>query len=192
MNEPGSTGQTLVFLNDTGLVIPCRASGVPTPLTQWMLASKLFDATELYSTSDLINNLNSNNQETHQSTHDFHHRRLHRSTSHHFNELLISNLTAYSKFRFKRNSIKQTNYVNQFKQANEQFDWSNENFKLKELPGLRYLRADGALVFPPFASSFYSPSVHHTGYVCVAWNLAGTILSAQINVKAGKFYLFFF
>lgn len=69
---------------------------------------------------------------------------------------------------------------------NEQIDWFNEHFRLKELPGLRYVRADGALVFPPFASSFYSPSVHHTGYVCVAWNSAGTVISPQINVKAGK------
>ena len=200
--EPGTTGQTLVFLNDTGLVVPCRASGTPLASTTWILASKLFDATELYSTSDLINNLNS--QEP--SHHDYHHRtHLHRSTSHRLlndelfvnlnslndkeqPEFIVKNLTS----RVKRSINKATN----FQSLNERpIDWLNEHFKLKELPGLRYVRGDGALVFPPFASSFYSPSVHHTGYVCVAWNQGGTIISAQINIKAGKHFVslrFFF
>lgn len=200
--EPGSTGQTLVFLNDTGLALPCRASGIPTASTTWILASKLFDATELYSTtSDLLNNLN-NHQETHHQSHDYHHRtHLHRSTSHRLDDELQINLNNKEQFivhnftnvhsskRSKRTINKST--FNQFQTSlNEQIDWlNNEHFKLKEIPGLRYIRTDGALVFPPFASSFYSPSVHHTGYVCVAWNSAGTIISAQINVKAGEFKL---
>lgn len=196
--EPDSIGQTLVFLNDTGLVVPCRASGTPTPLTTWILASKLFDATELFSTSDLINNLN--NQESH---HEYHHRNhAHRSTGHrllndelfidlnnlktNFKEFKLINQTSNTE-RLKR-SIKSLNFQNLNEPPSS--DWLNENLKLKELPGLRYIRSDGALVFPPFASSFYSPSVHHTGYICIAWNQAGTILSSQINIKAGMIFGF--
>lgn len=178
-------------------MVPCRATGVPATSTAWILASKLFDATELYSTSDLLNSLN-NQEPHHQLPHDFHHRaHLHRSTSHRLlndelfidlskDQFVLQNLTHHSH-RFKRTISKPA--FGQFPAlpaANEQIDWLNEHFKLKELPGLRYVRTDGALVFPPFASSFYSPSVHHTGYVCVAWNSAGTVISPQINVKAGK------
>lgn len=189
-------------------MVPCRASGIPAASTAWILASKLFDATELYSTSDLLTSLGAglNTQEPHrQLPHEFHHRaHLHRSTSHRLlndelfidlsdrgrEQFVLQNLTASSSQhsrRFKRTPNKSAFGQFPASSTNEQIDWLNEHFRLKELPGLRYVRADGALVFPPFASSFYSPSVHHTGYVCVAWNSAGTVISPQINVKAGKF-----
>lgn len=190
-------------------MVPCRATGVPVASTAWILASKLFDATELYSTSDLLNSLN--NQEPSHHPHDYHHRaHLHRSTSHRLlndelfvnlsdqgrEQFVLQNLTSsltsgsHRQFgRFKRTINKSAFGLFQAGSSNEQIDWFNEHFRLKELPGLRYVRADGALVFPPFASSFYSPSVHHTGYVCVAWNAAGTVISPQINVKAGRFKL---
>lgn len=145
------------------------------------MASKLFDATELYSSTDILN--------TNKEIHNFHH--LHRSTSHRLNDELLVNFN-----NDKREQIHNLTHSRRFRrsksnfQSNEQINWFNDHFKLKELPGLRYIRADGALVFPPFSSSFYSPSVHHTGYVCVAWNAAGTIISAQVNVKAGKYPFF--
>lgn len=57
---------------------------------------------------------------------------------------------------------------------------------LERLPQLRYTRADGALVFPPFSAAQYSAELHSTGYVCVGWNQHGALISRQVNVRAGK------
>lgn len=56
---------------------------------------------------------------------------------------------------------------------------------LDSLPNLRHIRHDGALVFAPFAAFQYSTDVHSTGYVCVAWNRHGALISRQVNVRAG-------
>ncbi|KAK8774909.1 hypothetical protein V5799_010558 [Amblyomma americanum] len=54
-----------------------------------------------------------------------------------------------------------------------------------ELPGLRQLRPDGSLVFPPFGVDQYRPDVHATSYRCEASNSYGIIGSRDVRVAAG-------
>lgn len=54
-----------------------------------------------------------------------------------------------------------------------------------ELPGLRHLRPDGSLVFPPFGADQYRPDVHATSYRCEASNVYGIIGSRDVRVSAG-------
>ncbi|KAH8018755.1 hypothetical protein HPB51_011506 [Rhipicephalus microplus] len=54
-----------------------------------------------------------------------------------------------------------------------------------ELPGLRQLRPDGSLVFPPFGVDQYRPDVHATSYRCEASNSFGIIGSRDVRVTAG-------
>lgn len=56
-----------------------------------------------------------------------------------------------------------------------------------ELPGLRQLRPDGSLVFPPFGVDQYRPDVHATSYRCEASNSYGIIGSRDVRVTAGMF-----
>lgn len=49
---------------------------------------------------------------------------------------------------------------------------------------LRYVRADGALVFSPFATSDYDDSIHNRRYRCVGVNQHGALLSREVHVKA--------
>ncbi|KFM72612.1 Down syndrome cell adhesion molecule-like protein Dscam2, partial [Stegodyphus mimosarum] len=44
---------------------------------------------------------------------------------------------------------------------------------LQDLPGLRYTRHDGTLVFPPFPGEEYIADVHAAVYRCEASNAAG-------------------
>ncbi|XP_054712904.1 cell adhesion molecule Dscam2-like [Uloborus diversus] len=53
----------------------------------------------------------------------------------------------------------------------------------RDVPGLRHLRSDGTLVFPPFARSDYRQDVHDTVYQCVASNVVGNILSREVHVR---------
>ncbi|XP_075732215.1 cell adhesion molecule Dscam1-like isoform X1 [Rhipicephalus microplus] len=53
-----------------------------------------------------------------------------------------------------------------------------------ELPGLRQLRPDGSLVFPPFGVDQYRPDVHATSYRCEASNSFGIIGSRDVRVTA--------
>ncbi|XP_042144471.1 Down syndrome cell adhesion molecule-like protein Dscam2 [Ixodes scapularis] len=61
---------------------------------------------------------------------------------------------------------------------------------LTELPGLRQLRSDGSLVFPPFGAEQYRPDVHATSYRCEASNSYGIIGSRDVRVSAGTCRLF--
>lgn len=53
-----------------------------------------------------------------------------------------------------------------------------------EVPGLRYVRPDGSLVFPKFAAKDFRQDVHSTLYSCVATNSVGTIASRDVKVRA--------
>ncbi|KAG0414909.1 hypothetical protein HPB47_007921 [Ixodes persulcatus] len=55
---------------------------------------------------------------------------------------------------------------------------------LTDLPGLRQLRSDGSLVFPPFGADQYRPDVHATSYRCEASNSYGSIGSRDVRVSA--------
>ncbi|GFR10648.1 down syndrome cell adhesion molecule-like protein Dscam2 [Trichonephila clavata] len=61
---------------------------------------------------------------------------------------------------------------------------------LQDLSGLRYVRHDGTLVFPPFPGEEYRADVHAAVYRCEASNAAGVIGSKDVHVRAGKFHLF--
>jgi hypothetical protein len=52
--------------------------------------------------------------------------------------------------------------------------------------GLRLIREDGSLCFPPFIDSQYNANIHNTAYKCVGQTPYGTIGSREVRVKAGK------
>ncbi|GIX77126.1 down syndrome cell adhesion molecule-like protein Dscam2 [Caerostris darwini] len=58
-----------------------------------------------------------------------------------------------------------------------------------DLPGLRHVRHDGALVFPPFPAEDYRADVHATIYRCEISNVIGTLGSRDVHVRAGKCFL---
>ncbi|GFT05477.1 down syndrome cell adhesion molecule-like protein Dscam2 [Nephila pilipes] len=53
-----------------------------------------------------------------------------------------------------------------------------------DLPGLRHVRHDGALVFPPFPAEEYRADVHATVYRCEVSNTIGTLGSRDVHVRA--------
>lgn len=55
-----------------------------------------------------------------------------------------------------------------------------------DVPGLRQISSDGKLVFPPFRAEDYRQEVHAQVYACLARNQFGTIISRDVNVRAGK------
>ncbi|GIX87775.1 hypothetical protein CDAR_166521 [Caerostris darwini] len=55
---------------------------------------------------------------------------------------------------------------------------------LQDLPGLRYTRHDGSLVFPPFPSEEYRADVHAAVYRCEASNRIGVIGSRDVHIRA--------
>lgn len=56
-----------------------------------------------------------------------------------------------------------------------------------DVPGLRQVTAAGELVFPPFRAEDYRQEVHAMVYVCMARNTVGSILSRDVNVRAGNY-----
>lgn len=54
------------------------------------------------------------------------------------------------------------------------------------VPGLRQVMANGNLVFPPFRAEDYRQDVHAQAYACLAKNPVGSIISRDVNVRAGK------
>ncbi|XP_067138815.1 cell adhesion molecule Dscam1-like isoform X2 [Centruroides vittatus] len=52
-----------------------------------------------------------------------------------------------------------------------------------DIPGLRHLRPDGSLVFPPFRAEDFRQDVHAAIYRCVATNPIGTIGSRDVKVR---------
>ncbi|XP_071039988.1 cell adhesion molecule Dscam1-like [Parasteatoda tepidariorum] len=55
---------------------------------------------------------------------------------------------------------------------------------LQDLPGLRYARHDGTLVFPPFSGEEYRPDIHATVYRCEASNTGGIVGSRDVHIRA--------
>lgn len=55
-----------------------------------------------------------------------------------------------------------------------------------DVPGLRQVLSNGNLVFPPFQAEDYRQEVHAQAYACLAKNQFGSILSRDVNVRAGK------
>lgn len=51
----------------------------------------------------------------------------------------------------------------------------------------RQTPGNGTLYFPPFLAQYYRADVHEATYRCKASNEAGTILSRDVRVQAGKF-----
>lgn len=56
-----------------------------------------------------------------------------------------------------------------------------------DVPGLRQVLSNGNLVFPPFQAEDYRQEVHAQVYACLAKNQFGSIISRDVNVRAGKF-----
>ncbi|GIX71256.1 down syndrome cell adhesion molecule-like protein Dscam2 [Caerostris extrusa] len=54
-----------------------------------------------------------------------------------------------------------------------------------DVPGLRYTRSDGTLVFLPFMRNDYRQDVHDTVYQCLASNSIGSVISREVHVKGG-------
>lgn len=55
-----------------------------------------------------------------------------------------------------------------------------------DVPGLRQVLSNGNLVFPPFQAEDYRQEVHAQIYACLAKNQFGSIISRDVNVRAGK------
>ncbi|XP_050520785.1 cell adhesion molecule Dscam2 isoform X35 [Daktulosphaira vitifoliae] len=53
-----------------------------------------------------------------------------------------------------------------------------------DVPGLRQVKGDGNLVFPPFRAEDYRQDVHAQVYICMAKNRVGVIHSRDVNVRA--------
>ncbi|XP_071040101.1 cell adhesion molecule Dscam1 isoform X2 [Parasteatoda tepidariorum] len=63
--------------------------------------------------------------------------------------------------------------------------WTKQDGEnLEELPGLRYTRHDGSLVFEPFSSEEYRADIHASVYRCEASNRLGIIGSRDVHVRA--------
>lgn len=60
-----------------------------------------------------------------------------------------------------------------------------------DVPGLRQVLSNGNLVFPPFRAEDYRQEVHAQVYACLARNQIGSIISRDVNVRAGKQNFFF-
>ena len=64
--------------------------------------------------------------------------------------------------------------------------WSNnDGTPLFDVPGLRHVAPNGALVFNPFPAESYRPDVHLGMYRCIAANSFGTIVSRDVRLRAG-------
>lgn len=64
---------------------------------------------------------------------------------------------------------------------------TSEGKRLSDVTGLRYIRDDGLLVFPPFSPTDYKQSIHFNQYICIATDEYGSIASRLVTVKGGKY-----
>lgn len=65
--------------------------------------------------------------------------------------------------------------------------WRTEDgTSVVNVPGLRHVRWDGSLDFPPFSQEDFRKDVHTTVYRCVAMNNAGIVGSRDVRVRAGN------
>ncbi|XP_076361674.1 cell adhesion molecule Dscam1-like isoform X2 [Tachypleus tridentatus] len=62
--------------------------------------------------------------------------------------------------------------------------WTKENGEVvTNVPGLRYVRPDGSLVFTQFGADEYKQDIHDAIYRCVASNSIGKVGSVNVRVK---------
>ncbi|XP_067138856.1 cell adhesion molecule Dscam1-like [Centruroides vittatus] len=54
---------------------------------------------------------------------------------------------------------------------------------ISDLPGLRHVKPEGSLVFPPFQAEDYRQDVHDTVYKCLATSSVGKIVSREVQVR---------
>ncbi|XP_022253159.1 Down syndrome cell adhesion molecule-like protein Dscam2 isoform X3 [Limulus polyphemus] len=54
---------------------------------------------------------------------------------------------------------------------------------LTNIPRLRYIRSDGALLFPPFHPGDYRPEIHNAIYRCVSSSTVGCLGSRDVRVR---------
>ncbi|XP_022255678.1 Down syndrome cell adhesion molecule-like protein Dscam2, partial [Limulus polyphemus] len=62
--------------------------------------------------------------------------------------------------------------------------WSvNDRTTVSDIPGLRYVRSDGSLVFLPFQAHDFRQNIHDASYRCIASNSVGVIGSREVKVR---------
>lgn len=62
--------------------------------------------------------------------------------------------------------------------------------KLINLYYFRQLLGNGTLYFPPFLAQDFRAEVHNARYRCRATSSVGTVLSREVTLRAGKYYVF--
>ncbi|XP_074595893.1 cell adhesion molecule Dscam1-like isoform X2 [Brevipalpus obovatus] len=55
--------------------------------------------------------------------------------------------------------------------------------RVKDVPGLRHVRSDGSLEFPPFSQHQFNDDIHSAIYRCIATNPIGTISSRNVRLR---------
>ncbi|CAG7821710.1 unnamed protein product [Allacma fusca] len=61
---------------------------------------------------------------------------------------------------------------------------TNDGSALFDVPGLRYVSTNGALIFNPFTAESFRPDVHSATYRCIASNSFGTVVSRDVRLRA--------
>ena len=59
--------------------------------------------------------------------------------------------------------------------------------RVKDVPGLRHVRSDGSLEFPPFSQHQFNDDIHSAIYRCIATNPIGTISSRNVRLRGGEY-----
>ncbi|XP_067138886.1 cell adhesion molecule Dscam1-like isoform X1 [Centruroides vittatus] len=63
--------------------------------------------------------------------------------------------------------------------------WTKQDGSIvQDVTGLRHVRPDGTLVFPPFRSESYRQDVHASMYRCIISNTLGSVASRDVTVRA--------
>lgn len=69
-------------------------------------------------------------------------------------------------------------------------DWiSMDSTSVGDVGSVRRVLRNGTLVLLPFSAAAYRQDIHNTIYRCVASNSVGRIISRDVQVRAGEFYL---
>lgn len=70
-------------------------------------------------------------------------------------------------------------------------DWlSIDGTSIGDVGGIRRVLRNGTLVLVPFPAAAYRQDIHSTIYRCVASNRVGRIISRDVQVRAGKIFVF--
>nr|CAD7393255.1 unnamed protein product [Timema cristinae] len=64
-------------------------------------------------------------------------------------------------------------------------EWlGGDKLAVSTIPGIRLVRSNGSIIFPPFDAEAFRQDVHWAVYRCVASNSVGSIVSRDITVRA--------